>query len=287
MASWPQNLDWLLLRLDGVAGRAGLSVRRREYDLRLVDASIRTLAERVAPFTMTDPLAVVGLVDALDYLDRANIEGAFVECGVWRGGSSMAAALWMLTDRVKQRELWLYDTFAGMTDPTEEDVRARDGLRASAKFEASRRAEPKARSDWFWAEASLEDVNANLLSTGYPRERIRLVQGPVEDTIPSEIPDRIALLRLDTDWYASTRHELEHLFPRLQPGGILIVDDYHYWRGSRKAVDEYFAEAGVAPFFSRIGTNGAVIAMIPGQDQPEPVEKTGGNQNVGGTILPR
>jgi O-methyltransferase len=287
MVTWSPKLDWLLLQLDGVAGRAGLSVRRREYDLRLVDASIRTLAERVSPFTMTDPLAVVGLVDALDYLDRANIEGAFVECGVWRGGSSMAAALWMLTDRAKRRELWLYDTFAGMTDPTEEDIRARDGLCASSKFEASRREEPEARSDWFWAEASLEDVNANLLSTGYPSERIRLVQGPVENTIPSEIPDQIALLRLDTDWYASTRHELEHLFPRLQPGGILIVDDYHYWRGSRKAVDEYFAEAGMTPFFSRIGTNGAVIAMIPGKDRPDPVEQTGGNQNVGGTILPR
>jgi O-methyltransferase len=259
---WPERLDWLLRRLDGLASQAGLSVRRREYDLRLVEASDRELVARVQPFTMTDPLAVVGLVDALRYLDRGNVEGAFVECGVWRGGSSMAAALWMMSSGASMRELWLYDTFEGMTDPTEEDVRARDGLRASETFESSRRSEPDARSDWFWAEASLADVQENLASTGYPPELIRLVKGPVEKTIPSETPDRIALLRLDTDWYSSTRHELEYLIPRLQPGGVLIVDDYHYWQGSRRAVDEYFAEIGITPSFSRIGTNGAVIASI-------------------------
>ncbi len=85
----------------------------------------------------------------------------------------------------------------------------------------------------------------------------------METTIPDTGPERIALLRLDTDWYESTHHELVHLFPRLQSGGILIVDDYHYWRGSRKAVDEYFNERGERPAFSRIGTNGAVIARFP------------------------
>ena len=84
----------------------------------------------------------------------------------------------------------------------------------------------------------------------------------MEDPIPERAPDQIALLRLDTDWYESTKHELVHLFPRLQPGGVLIVDDYHYWRGSRKAVDDYFRDRGMAPLFSRIGTSGAVIAKF-------------------------
>ena len=145
------------------------------------------------------------------------------------------------------RNLWLYDTYAGMTDPTDADVRARDGLSAEEHFASARAARPSSRSDWFWAEASLDDVRTNLATTRYPPERLHLVQGPVEDTIPERAPDQIALLRLDTDWYESTRHELVHLFPRLQSGGILIVDDYHYWRGSRKAVDEYFRERGMTP----------------------------------------
>ncbi len=262
MKAWPQYLDWLLPRLDSLASRRGLSVRRREYDLRLVNPSIRDIVARVETFTMTDPLAIVGLVDALDYLEAARVEGAFVECGVWRGGSSMAAALRMLDAAMNARELWLYDTFEGMTDPTEEDIRARDGLKAAEKFDAARAARPEDRADWFWAEASLEDVRANLASTGYPDELVRLIKGPVETTIPGTVPERIALLRLDTDWYESTRHELEHLFPLLQPGGVLILDDYHYWRGSRKAVDEYFRDRGMAPLFSRIGTNGAVVAKF-------------------------
>ena len=87
--------------------------------------------------------------------------------------------------------------------------------------------------------ASLDDVKENMRSTRYPTEMLRFVEGPVEKTIPEHIPERIALLRIDTDWYESTQHELEHLFPLLVPGGVLIVDDYGYWKGSRKAVDDY------------------------------------------------
>ena len=86
MATWPERFDWLLPRLDAVAGRAGLSVRRQEYDLRLVEADARAIVAQVVPFTMTDPLAVVGLLDAIDHLPVTDVDGAFVECGVWRGG---------------------------------------------------------------------------------------------------------------------------------------------------------------------------------------------------------
>lgn len=192
---------------------------------------------------MTDDLAIVGRIDALDHLDEAGVTGAFVECGVWRGGSAMAAALRIL-ETGRTRDLWLYDTYEGMTEPTDHDVRERDELNAKEHFAMSRAAQPSARSDWFRAEATLEDVERNMASTGYPMERVQLIRGSVEQTIPVQAPDTIALLRLDADWYESTKHELIHLFPRLQSGGILIVDDYHYWRGSRKAVDEYFVECG-------------------------------------------
>jgi O-methyltransferase len=96
-------------------------------------------------------------------------------------------------------------------------------------------------------------VEQNMRSTGYPTERVHLVKGLVEDTIPAHAPARIALLRLDTDWYASTKHELEHLWPRLSVGGVIILDDYGCWRGARKATDEYFAAHGIKLFLERHG----------------------------------
>jgi O-methyltransferase len=96
----------------------------------------------------------------------------------------------------------------------------------------------------------LEDVRRNLLSTGYPEEKCHFIKGDVLKTIPHEAIDEIAILRLDTDWYESTRHELQHLYPKLTRGGVLIVDDYGHWQGCRKAVDEYFT--GRPPFMFAI-----------------------------------
>ena len=93
-----------------------------------------------------------------------------------------------------------------------------------------------------WCLALEDEVAANLRLTRYPDTQLHFVKGKVEETIPGKIPDQIALLRLDTDWYASTRHELIHLYPRLQKNGVLLLDDYGYWQGSRKATDEYFQD---------------------------------------------
>jgi hypothetical protein len=112
------------------------------------------------------------------------------------------------------------------------------------------------------ARASLAEVQANLARTGYPAELIRCVPGRVEATVPAEAPEEIALLRLDTDWQASTRHELEHLYPRLKRGGVLIVDDYGHWRGARQAVDDYFRTKQIPIFLGRIDYTGR-IAVKP------------------------
>jgi hypothetical protein len=101
-----------------------------------------------------------------------------------------------------------------------------------------------------------------VLGVGYPEERIHFVPGRVEETLPQNAPKDIALLRLDTDWYASTKHELQHLYPRLVPGGVLIVDDYGYWQGARQAVDEYLSENGLALLLNRIDHT-ARIAVKP------------------------
>jgi hypothetical protein len=102
----------------------------------------------------------------------------------------------------------------------------------------------------------MEDVRANLLSTGYPAEKIHLIKGKVEDTIPGTLPRGLSILRLDTDWYESTRHELIHLYPLLHPKGVLIIDDYGDWQGAKKAVDEYFKESEI--FLHRIDRTGRI-----------------------------
>jgi O-methyltransferase len=109
-----------------------------------------------------------------------------------------------------------------------------------------------------WCIASLDDVRANLLSTGYPANQIHFVPGKVEQTIPKTLPERLALLRLDTDWYESTKHELEHLYPRLSNDGVLIIDDYGHWRGAREAVDEFFLRSR-HPLLHRLDYTGRLM----------------------------
>jgi O-methyltransferase len=229
---------------------------RRKYDAD-VPAEVIDVVERVRPYTMTSPRTVVGLCEAVEYLERSRIGGAFVECGVWRGGSMMAAALTLLRLGGGERDLNLFDTFAGMPMPEQEDVPlTRSGLEPMDRWQRDQRSE---HNDW--AYAPIEAVRENLSSTGYPQDRVRLVKGPVEETIPAHAPESIALLRLDTDWYSSTRHELEHLYPRLVPGGVLIIDDYGSWAGARKAVQEYAAIRSL--FLGRLD-GFARIAVKPG-----------------------
>lgn len=113
-----------------------------------------------------------------------------------------------------------------------------------------------------WAIASLDDVKRNVRLTRYPEERITFVKGPVEQTLNATAPDHIAVLRLDTDWYESTKAELDHLYPRLAIGGVLIIDDYGHWQGARRAVDEYFAARGEHPFLHRTDYTGRVMIKM-------------------------
>jgi O-methyltransferase len=213
---------------------------------------VLSIIEQVLPFTMTSPERIAAVCSAAEYVVRASIPGDFVECGVWRGGSTMAAALSFLHLGRKDIQLFLFDTFAGMTEPTSDDRDVRTGEPAMTEFSRM-----KKRNEG-WCEASKGDVSSNLASSRYPAENIHLIEGRVENTIPEAAPAAISLLRLDTDWYESTRHEMEHLFPRLAPGGVLIIDDYGHWAGSRKAVDEYFATNDVQMLLNRIDYTGRI-----------------------------
>lgn len=201
---------------------------------------------RVSPYTMAGRARTLSTITAVQYVVEAGIEGAIVECGVWRGGQMMAAALTLQAMKA-EREIVLFDTFAGMTAPGTRDV-DHSGAAAGPVYEASSRRHAGDR----WCEATLEDVAKNLCSTGYAPSLVRFVKGNVQDTIPDQAPRAIAYLRLDTDWYESTAHELKHLYPRLSRLGVLAIDDYGHWQGARAAVDEYVRDMGMRVLMHRI-----------------------------------
>lgn len=207
---------------------------------------LRTL-DLVKGYTCGSAERIVGVVNAVKYVVENRIPGSIVECGVWRGGSMMAAAATLVNLKETSRDIYLFDTYEGMSEPTEKDVMF-DGQKASTLLNTSERKEGVIN---YWCIAGIEDVTRNVTSTGYPKEKLHFVKGKVEDTIPKNAPDQIALLRLDTDWYESTAHELEHLYPRVAPNGVVIIDDYGHWQGAREAVDEYLAKQKFRPLLHR------------------------------------
>lgn len=208
--------------------------------------------EFCSPYTMTGIERMFSLYKAVEYIVQHNIQGDFVECGVWKGGSSMLVARTLMKFGITDRHIWLYDTFEGMSAPTDNDldftgVPARDLL---AK-------EKKEVQESVWCVSSKDEVHANMKKTRYPEALIHLVEGKVEDSIPTVMPsETLALLRLDTDWYESTKHELHHLFPRLVKQGVLIIDDYGHWVGAKQAVDEYIREQQLCIFLQPIDYTG-------------------------------
>jgi predicted O-methyltransferase YrrM len=218
----------------------------------------KQLLKKVRPYTMTSNERVAVLESAVRHVVAQNYPGAFVECGVAKGGSTMAMAYTLLELGLKDRELYLYDTFEGMPEPEEAD-RGRFGEPAHKSWR--KRRDEAGRSTWI--NHGLEEVRANLALTGYPDERLHFIKGKVEDSLPASAPPgAIALLRLDTDWYASTKAELDHLYPKLVRGGIVIIDDYFRWQGARKAVDEFTTGQNIPIFWVRVDDS-SVIGVKP------------------------
>ncbi len=196
---------------------------------------------------MTSVDAMYQLHQSIKYIITNEIPGDFVECGVWRGGSVMNIALTLSALNVRDRKIWLYDTFSGMSQPEHRDI----GVFGEDAVRDHARAQVQTHNQWCYA--SLEDVQANVARTEYPPEQIMFIKGKVEDTIPkSGVPSSIALLRLDTDWYQSTFHELHQLYPLISKHGVLIIDDYGHWQGARDAVDDFLKTLPVRPLLHRI-----------------------------------
>ncbi len=218
-----------------------LSTRVNDPAFLIAEASTDDIAimRHAAAFSMTHPSAQWSFIEALRHTHRAGLTGAVVECGVWKGGNLVIAGQMRkrLGDR---REIWGFDTFTGMSAPSEHDHKFGDD------FDVAEKAKRLTNGDITdWCYAPIEEVQ-NAWNAQVGNAQLRLVKGKVEDTlqIAENLPEAISVLRLDTDFYESTKAELEILYPRLQSGGVLIIDDYGAWEGARKATAEYFGETG-------------------------------------------
>lgn len=211
------------------AAIAGMRNSARYADL---DEAFWPIHDKVHGYTMTPVERRYDLYKAVEYVVNAGVPGDIVECGVWKGGSMMLVAHTLLALGATDRKLVLYDTFEGLPLPGDNDYDL-IGSHAADRWREG------------WIKVGIDEVAQNLYSTGYPRAQMLFIKGMVEETIPPGRHERVAIARLDTDWEASTRVELEHFWPRLSPGGVMIIDDYGHWQGARKAVDEFFADKPV------------------------------------------
>lgn len=198
-----------------------------ELDIRIYDT--------IKDFTKTDFETVHALIQTVKYIIDNKIDGSFVECGVWKGASimTMALALKELGDR--KRDIYLYDTFSGMVEPTKNDFSYNGQTRPRGMY-----------------CSPLEEVKNNVYSTGYPNEKFHFIEGKVEDTLSKNSPGKIALLKLDTAWYESTKHELVHLYPFISNKGVITINFYGGWIGTKKAVDEYISENNICILLNKV-----------------------------------
>jgi hypothetical protein len=250
-------------RASAVAAEAARRTRQERTRRRMLasfDEELLAIVDEVRPRTMTGDAKVAALIEATRYVVRNKVPGDVVECGVWRGGSMQAIALTLLALGETDRELHLFDTFEGMPPPTAEDSRTT----AAGSVSAEQLLASSDRESSMWAIAGLDDVKAGMSDVDYPPDKVHFHPGLVEDTTPGEAPETISILRLDTDWYASTRHELEHLYGRLSPGGVLIIDDYGDWDGARKATDEWLARSGEPIFLAPMASGRIGIKPLAG-----------------------
>ena len=196
---------------------------------------------RKSKYTLTSMERCYSLYKAIQYITKGDILGDIVECGVWRGGSAMLAALTLIQNNQIHRKIYLYDTYEGMPEPTDKDIDLH-GVPYRLLWKKEKEL----------LTVSLDEVKNNMISTGYPEENIIFVKGMVEKTIPRTLPNQIALLRLDTDLYESTYHELIHLYPKVTAQGVVIIDDYGHFQGSQEATDKYFSQESRQVLFHRI-----------------------------------
>jgi hypothetical protein len=247
----------MVLKLLLKAGYRITKVTNEEKEYPDLEQEFWKLYHACKPYTMSRVQRMYALYQSVNYIIKNKIPGDFVECGVWKGGNPMMIAQLLQASRISDRKIFLYDTFEGMSEPTPADKNYK-GNDAREMLDATDRAE----ADSVWCYSPLEEVQENMKQTGYPKDQVVFVKGKVEETIPGVVPAQIALLRLDTDWYESTYHELTHLYPLLSKNGVLIIDDYGYWEGCRKATDQFLKENQLDLLLQRLDSTGRLALNV-------------------------
>ena len=202
-----------------------------------IDEENKNLIEFINEYSMTPLIRRWTLIKSLHYINKKKVIGDIVECGIWRGGNLFLAK--KIQDKYYKeikRKLYGFDTFEGMSEPSNHD-----GIRINKIYQNFK------NNNEPWAKASLDDVKNFSKKLFSDIDEFNFVKGKVEDTLKDKknLPDKISLLRLDTDLYESTKIELNILYPLLVEKGILIIDDYGDFPGCRQAVDEYFSDKNV------------------------------------------
>lgn len=248
--------------LKSVIGRLGYELRRKEDRSRLgyeLEEQALAAIRKIRPFTMLPPERLITLYQQAAHCETAGVRGAFVECGVWKGGGVALMALANLDHGAERRDLHLFDAFTDICEPDQ----AVDGERAVREVKAwgkgggvdGKLAPVTGFYDSMGGAGTL-DGNKELLEklVGYPANRLHYHVGWFQDTLPKDAAGigRVAILRLDGDWYASTKVCLEHLYDQVVDGGFVIVDDYGAYDGCRKAVDEFRRRRGITAYLNHI-----------------------------------
>jgi hypothetical protein len=216
--------------------------------------------EKTKEYSMMPYVNIQTLYEQAIYCEKNNIQGSFVECGVWKGGAVGAMAMANLKHGVSRRDLHLFDSFDDICSPNAEI----DGTKAvddvfnysninKESFLSGQLTPIEGFYDFLGGHGTVDDCS-NLLFNHikYPREHVHFHKGWFQDTLPKDADkiDKIAILRLDGDWYDSIKICLDYLYDKVAENGIVIIDDYGYYQGCTKAVDDFFKERNIITFLS-------------------------------------
>lgn len=220
---------------------------RQENFLAEIEENDANFLKKINKYTMCTPANHWAIIQAMNHIKKNGIKGDLVECGVYKGGNII------LFDYLNKKfslnkQIYAFDTFEGMSEPGDHDI---DLKNKSAKLTKNNYEDHNIK----WCYSSLDEVKKNIVKfNSHISNNFKFIKGDVIKTLNNKnnLPEKISLLRLDTDFYESTKKELEILYPKLEKNGVLIIDDYGHWQGAKKAVDEYFNTKNNFHWFHRI-----------------------------------
>jgi len=230
--------------------RRGYQVRIPLFVLsgRSAKARMVSTISKIMPYTLVGIRGLEASYQIASFLNHAKIPGKFVELGVARGGcAGMLGILAFQGEEQVSRELWLFDSFEGLPDPTAEDFVA---------GETGEHVRPLPKGSCLGTLPQVKELLHSKLKL--PADKIKYFQGWFQDTLPLNTAaiGQIALLRIDGDWYESTKVCLEYLYDKVVPGGAIVVDDYQSCYGCKRAVDQFLISRSISPSITLDGRGG-------------------------------